>query len=97
MHKFNFVQSLLKENIMATRIALTVSRAVAQNTNVSRFVLDAAAIIGLVEYVNGLVAVTFKARNGNVIQTVVDESFETIADAIEQSDYEHAAQLGLVQ
>ncbi|AWY10282.1 hypothetical protein HYQ09_gp245 [Acinetobacter phage vB_AbaM_Konradin] len=82
---------------MATRIALTVSRAVEQNTNVSRFVLDAAKIIGLLQYENGLVAVTFEARNGQVIQTIVDESFDTILDAIEQSDYEEAAQLGLVQ
>lgn len=82
---------------MATRIALTVSRAIDQNTNVSRFVLDADKIIGLVEYTNGLVQVVFTARNGQTISTVVDESFETIADAIEQSDYEHAAQLGLVQ
>ncbi|AZU98730.1 hypothetical protein vBAbaMPhT2_182 [Acinetobacter phage vB_AbaM_PhT2] len=82
---------------MATRIALTVSRAVEQNTNVSRFVLDAAKIIGLVEYSNGLVGVTFEARNGSIIQTFVDESFETIADAIEQSDYEAAVQAGLVQ
>lgn len=82
---------------MATRIALTVSRAIDQKTNVSRFVLDADKIIGLVEFTNGLVQVVFTARNGQTISTVVDESFETIADAIEQSDYEHAAQLGLVQ
>lgn len=82
---------------MATRIALTVSRAVEQNTNVSRFVLDAEKIVGLVEFTNGLVQVTFVARNGNVIATVVDESFETIADAIEQADYEAAVKLGLVQ
>lgn len=82
---------------MATRIALTVSRAIDQKTNVSRFVLDADKIIGLVEYANGLTQVVFTARNGQTISTVVDESFETIYDAIEQSDYEHAAQLGLVQ
>ncbi|EQA7786714.1 hypothetical protein ACX818_001300 [Acinetobacter baumannii] len=82
---------------MATRLPLTVSRAVEQNTNVSRFVLDAAKIIGLIEYSNGLVAVTFVARNGQVIQTFVEESFETISDAIEQSDYEEAVKAGLVQ
>lgn len=82
---------------MATRIALTVTDAVDQNTQVKRFVLDAANILGLVEYTNGLVAVTFEARNGSVIQSFVEESFETIADAIELSDYEHAAKLGLVQ
>lgn len=82
---------------MATRLPLTVSTKVQQNTSVSRFVLDADKILGLVQYRNGLVAVTFEARNGNIIQTVVEESFDTIADAIELSDYENAAKLGLVQ
>lgn len=81
---------------MATRISLTVSKAVEQATNVSRFVLDAASIKGLVEFDNGLVQVTFTARNGNTIATVVEESFDEILDAIECADYETAVQNGLV-
>ncbi len=81
---------------MATRLSLTVSKKVNQNTSVSRFVLDAGKIIGLAEYTNGLVSVSFIARNGQVVSTIVDESYDTITDAIELSDYENSVKLGLV-
>lgn len=84
---------------MATRLSLSVNKQVPQVpqvTNVSRFVLDAAKITGLVQFDNGLVLVTFTARNGQTVASYVNESFETISDAIELADYEHAVALGLV-
>lgn len=82
---------------MATRISLSVRKDVPQATNIARFALDAAKIRGLVQYENGVVAVTFEARNGDIIQTAVNEDFDTIMDAIEMVDYENAVKLGLVE
>lgn len=80
---------------MATRISLTVSTAVDQRTNVSRFALDASSIVGLVEYTNGLVQVNFIARNGKLMTTIVDNDYDSLMDAIEQVDAEQATKLTL--